>query len=149
MTNLRFLNLFGANLQEITFVKNLTQLTHLNLQRNNIKDISPLAHLPHLKFLHLTHNPIQDISPLKNLPFIFDFTIDHTKLQAPPIWYAYAKWERKPFSDYTHLTELPAVEKIWQLMRTKESENLQLAQQLAKSQGWTAEEIKIYQNLVD
>jgi len=149
LTSLKSLNISWTNLQDISFVKNLTQLTYLGLKKNKIRDISPLAHLPNLNFLHLEHNPIQDIGPLKDLPFIFDFKIDHAKLHCPPIWYAYAKWERKPFSDYTHLAELPQVEKIWQLMRTKEVCNLQLAQELAKGQGWTEEAFKVYQNLLN
>jgi len=33
-------------------------------------------------------------------------------------------------------------------MKTKDEENIKLAKQLAKGQGWTDEEFKIYRNLL-
>ncbi|HAS44775.1 MAG TPA: hypothetical protein DCS93_30125 [Microscillaceae bacterium] len=151
LTSLKHLSFMSAKLPNMDFVKNLTQLTFLCLGANNIQDISPLAHLPNLRVLFLGYNPIQDISPLKSLPKYlgFKFGIDHTKLPFPPIWYAYAQWAKKPFRDYAHLTELPQVEKIWQLMRTKEENNIRLAQALAKGQGWSEEDFKVYQKLLN
>lgn len=149
LTNLKSLSLYQIGLQDISFLQNLKNLTNLNLQKNNIKDISPIASLQHLVFLGLEGNPIQDVRPLKNLPFIFDFKIDNQKLKTPPIWYAYGKWQRKKFSDYIHLSELPYVEKIWQLMISEEEANQKLAIELAKGQGWTEEQIKVYQNLLE
>jgi len=44
----------------------------------------------------------------------------------------FAKYGEVKLGDYLHLSELPQVEKIWGLMKTKDRDNIKLAQQLAK-----------------
>jgi len=84
---------------------------------------------------------------LKELAEVNTLCITISELIYPPIWYAVLEYKKGKLGDHTHLKELPHVEKIWQLMKTEDEENINLAQQLAKGQGWTEEEFKMYKSL--
>lgn len=66
-----------------------------------------------------------------------------------PIWYAYLYKEGGKLSDYSHLEELSCIEKIWQLLKTKEQSNIDLANQLAKRQGWTEADFWVYYEVME
>jgi len=127
-------------------------LEYLNLAENrDIQDISFLKDLKELKTLNLAENwQINDIHFLKDLTRLQNLILkDNLHLEGfPPIFWIYYKSKGGNLLDYKHLPELPHIEKIWQLMGTKDEENINLAQQLAKGQGWMKEEFEMYKNLL-
>lgn len=145
------LDMSNNALHDISFLKNLHHLEELNIANNEVSDISILQFLPNLKKLDIANNPIFDISVLKHLPHL-----EHLKdsmhnsiknLSYPPIWYVYLKMKKGKLGEYLPLKEPPYIEKIWQLLSSKDEQHKLLATQLAKGQNWTQEEIEIYQQL--
>lgn len=62
----------GENLENIDFVKPLTNLTGLSVAGNSIKDITPIEELTKLQMLSISYNDIKSIAPvaaLKDLEF--------------------------------------------------------------------------------
>jgi len=165
---LKFLGLNGNPLKEIT-LENLPQLDFLNLRdlklekvqiskvenmrklilRNNqLQECTFLSELSQLIHLDLQENPISDISPVKKLENLFAFACDFKNLPYPSICFAYLKEKGGKLGDYLHLSELPQVEKIWELLRTKNEKNIELARQLAKGLSWEAKDFAMYVKLV-
>lgn len=67
---LKYLILFGNNIIEINFLKNLIELEYLNISSNRIQEIDTLRFLTKLKYLNLSFNYISNISPISNLIFL-------------------------------------------------------------------------------
>jgi internalin A len=65
--NIVGLNLYRANLSDISFLKDFHHLTHLSLSYNQIADISPISPLTALTDLDLNRNQIADLSPISPL----------------------------------------------------------------------------------
>jgi len=147
LTSLQYLDLSENLIQDISPLENLVNLVNLYLWANDIQDISPLKTLKRLERLDLSSNKIQDITVLKKLTNLIQLNTNLDMLPFPPIYYVSLKTKSGRLGDYTHLPELPKVEKIWQLMITDDEENTKLAQQLAKGQGWTEEEFEMYKSL--
>lgn len=61
------LSLNELDIQDISFVRNLTKLTDLSLPKNKIRDASPIAGLLELRILDLSNNQIQFLDSLRNL----------------------------------------------------------------------------------
>jgi len=133
-------------IQDISFIEHLSNLEILYLDGNLIEDIQALKNLKNLKSLSLYENLVADISHLKDLENLETIVMKFLNLSYLPIAFANLKTFAGKLGDYTHLPELPHIEKIWQLMQTQEEENINLAQQLAKGQGWTEEEFQMYKN---
>ena len=79
MTRLKWLELSGNQISDITPLSNLYQLTLLEAFRNHITDVTPLANLTRLEHLKIHDNAIVDHSPLDRLAlthFIYDQTCD-------------------------------------------------------------------------
>lgn len=146
LPQLQKLNLSFNRIQETSFFKKLTQLKSLNLLATGIQDISFLQNLTQLQNLHLGNNPIQDVSTVIELVNLVYLDVYFRSF--PPIWFAYLRSKKGKLGDYTHLPELPQVEKIWQLMKTRDDKNIDLAHQLALGQGWAEEEFQAYKNLL-
>ncbi|OJJ18455.1 hypothetical protein BKI52_22840 [marine bacterium AO1-C] len=171
LTRLQELDLGKNQIEDITPLAHLTQLVHLRLSQNQIKDVhtlaklkalkwlqlsnnfiedvSPLAELKQLEVLYLFENPLQDISCLKHLTQLTELHVYLDDLIYPPIWFALLKTKEGRVGDYAHLPELPQVEKIWQLIKSRQKENIDLAWQVALGQGWTAAEFETYLQLLD
>lgn len=149
---LQVLDLTNNGVQEAEPLSKLQSLQELYISSNQIQDFTALQSLPNLKKLALSNNPTNDISALKNLinlevlhlhPWEFTFL--------PPIWFAYLKVKGGKLGDYIHLSEVQAAftQKVWQLLKSRDKKNIELARQLAQGQGWAEEEIKIYQDLIN
>ena len=67
MTNLRFLELTGTQITDISPLAKLTNLSFLELNGTQITDIAPLVKLTNLRYLNLSETEITDISPLAKL----------------------------------------------------------------------------------
>lgn len=134
--------------EDLEVLKGLKSLKTLDLSNNQIYNPNALENLTQLEELHLNGNPIKDTSSVKKLENLKSLEIDPDAFSYPPIWYVYLKSKEGKMGDYLQLSELPQIEKVWQLMKTKDEKNIKLACQLAQSQGWTEEEIQMYQNLL-
>lgn len=151
LQNLQQLDLsFNEGIIHISQLKNLRNLQYLDLTSTSlqIENIAVLQYLPNLKRLDLYDIPIQDITFLKNLKNLEGLSISHKYLGYPPICYVFLRNKGGKLGDYIHLPELPQVEKIWQLMKSNDEKNMELARQLAQSQGWTEEGFEMYQKLL-
>lgn len=62
MTNLKHLELFRTNSNDISPLKNLTELEHLNVGDNKITNIDPLKNLSELRTLVLWNNNITELN---------------------------------------------------------------------------------------
>ena len=67
LTGLWVLSLTSNQISDITPLTGLTQLRDLLLKNNQISDITPLTGLTNLSFLDLRNNQISDVSPLADL----------------------------------------------------------------------------------
>ena len=65
--NIRFLNIWGNMLSDISIISNFTSLEKINLNSNLIEDITALKNLKNIKELSLKDNKISDINQLENL----------------------------------------------------------------------------------
>lgn len=146
LTKLEEFNVYNCDIEDISIFQELKNLKILDLTFNKIKDITALANCQKLECINLENTPITDISPLKSLGNLKEVKTD--RLPYPPIWLVALKYYKGNSSDYTHLAELPQVEKIWQLFSSNHNDNQKLAQELAKGQGWSEDEIKIYQYFI-
>jgi len=134
--------------EDLEVLKDLKRLKKLDLSNNQIYKLNALENLTQLEELHLNGNPLKDTNSVIKLENLKSLEIDLDAFSYPPIWYMYLKSKGGKMGNYLQLSELPQVEKIWQLLKTKEEENINLAQQLAKGQGWTEEEFEMYRNLL-
>ena len=102
LTNLRFLNLAGTNIDDLTAIRNLTELRSLNISNTKIKDLTPLKYsskleklninntgllnidvvsrMPELKTLELNSTRISDFSPIRKLNLIQKLNLSATKI---------------------------------------------------------------------
>ena len=78
--NLKFLNLSGYKISDISALSNLTNLTELNLDSTQISDINALSNLDKLTVLRLAHNQISDISALKNLTNLTSLRLEDNQI---------------------------------------------------------------------
>lgn len=146
---LRILQINENQIQNIKALENLQKLEELVLYWNKIEDVSILENLKQLQILNLGGNPIREVGFLKNLEALKEIdNIDMSHLNYVPICYVYLQNKKGKLGNYTHFAELPEVAKIWQMMQNGDAENINLAHQLALSQGWTEEEFKMYRDLV-
>ncbi|MDQ0360448.1 InlB B-repeat-containing protein [Breznakia pachnodae] len=74
LTKIHTVQLIGANIQDFTPLKNMTQLTKIDASNNGITDdvLATLegANLPNLTILTLNNNKISDLSPIADLTSI-------------------------------------------------------------------------------
>jgi len=80
LTCLKFLDLSGNFISNLSALANLTNLTVLNLTQNKIINILSLEKLTALKDLFISANKISDISALSNLTNITRLEIDINKI---------------------------------------------------------------------
>ncbi len=67
LTNLRYLDLEGNQIEQVTSLRNLTNLTYLDLSYNSIADFTPLKDLTRLQTLYINGNTTRDYSPLRQI----------------------------------------------------------------------------------
>ncbi len=80
ITNLRFLDISQIEISDIKALKNLTNLEYLSIHFNNIEDISALENLTMLTDLNLQENFIEDITPLSNLTELTKLNISENSI---------------------------------------------------------------------
>lgn len=134
--------------QDISLLANLVQLQELYLQSNGIEDISVLNSLSKLQKVNLKNNPIQNINTLQGLVNLTHLDITFDLSEPPPVWYIQLKIKGGKLGNHLHTPEPLYLEKIWQLLKTKDSKNMALAHQLALGQGWSEAEFLMYQNFL-
>ena len=99
LQELTILQVFSAEITDLTGLEYATGLTSLSLGRNQISDITPLSNLIGLTALSLDRNQISNITPLSNLTNLIGL-----QLRANPIG------DFRPLSNLTNLTNLNLVE---------------------------------------
>lgn len=152
LVNIEQLYLNHTLVEDVGILQNLEFLNYLNLAHTRIQEVTALQNLTWLEYLEIERNPIRDISCLKEMEQLCRLSVSCEFLEPyPPIWYAHLSYKsgEEKLGNLNQLPELPFVEKIWQLMATHDEDNLQLARQLAQSQGWTEEDFKAYQFLLE
>lgn len=132
--------------QNIEFLENLRNLNYLDLSKGVMKDDTFLseAGLSHLKSHRFMKIEETILKKLENLTYL---NFDLETVSYPPVWYVYLRHKNGKLGDYIHLSELPFVEKIWMLLKNKEEKDIELAEQLAISQGWTVTDFEMYKGL--
>jgi Leucine-rich repeat (LRR) protein len=165
---LRNLSLVKNNLKNIAPLSALTALSYLVLSMNKITDISPLSSLKNLSDVNLYDNQISDISPLAGLNSELIVHAAKNKLDVCPPFElirrvlardknavaankSLKKSNKKTNSQLYILCarpEPPNAAQIWQLLRSKDPANTELALQLAKGLGWTDDDIQPYTHII-
>lgn len=136
LESLQELNVSDNHLEQLT-LPNLPYLQKLDVYNNRLKDISFLSRIRALDELHLLINPIENIDFIKKIYGLSRFDVSLGKLDYPPIAVIFLDNQGGEIQDYIHLSEPPHVQKIWQLIKTQNTKNRDLAKQLAEGQGWT------------
>jgi hypothetical protein len=67
MEEVKNLNMWGCDLEDITIVKELPNVEVISLSVNKIKTLEPFSHCPKLAELYLRKNSIQDLSEIGHL----------------------------------------------------------------------------------
>ena len=67
MTKLSHVEVYSADLDDISPLAGCTQLYHLMIANNKVTDLTPIPNFKRLDFLELYDNHITDISPLANM----------------------------------------------------------------------------------
>jgi len=145
--DMRFIN-YRFRIKDFSVLNALKDLKVLDLSYGNVENISFLKNLKKLQSISLSANPVKNIDILVNLKHLKAIQLDMENLTYPPIWYVYLKNKKGKLGDYLHLSELPQVEKIWELLKTENRDNIKLAKQLTKGQDWTNEEFEMYKSLL-
>lgn len=148
---LEILDLTNNGVQEVEPLSKLQSLQELYISSNQIQDFTALQNLHKLKKIALSNNPSQDISALKKLTKLEILHLHPWEfISLPPIWFAYLKAKGGTLGDYLHLSEVqaPFTQKVWQLMKSKNEKDIELARQLAENQGWLAEDFNAYLKLL-
>jgi len=78
LTQLKYLYLNDNKIKSIASLSNLTKLLIISLGDNSITDISPVSNLTSLVSLDVTRNPINDISSLQNLKGNLEYLTLHS-----------------------------------------------------------------------
>ncbi len=91
LTNLKSLLLTSTSIgkypdQMSLIFPNLTNLKYLKLSYAMVENVEPLAHLENLEKLDLARNPVSDIEPLKGLKKLRDLNLSGTKVDPVPDW---------------------------------------------------------------
>ena len=69
-----------CEIEDITPLRQCSNIVELNLSHNRIADLQPLESLKWLYYLTLRYNRIQDISPLARLPYIYAINLRHNQI---------------------------------------------------------------------
>jgi small GTP-binding protein len=78
--NIVGLNLYDANISDISFLKDFHHLTHLYINQNQIADISHITTLTALTKLSLWENQIADISPITTLTALTELDLNYNQI---------------------------------------------------------------------
>ncbi len=76
LLNMRELGLQDCGIEDIRFLRGLTELRSVNLNYNSVTDLTPLAELTKLERLGLVENAVSDISAIAGLENLFDLALD-------------------------------------------------------------------------
>ena len=79
--NLKYLELVGGTISDLTPIIVLKRLTALVLSYNEITDIAPLAELTDLIKLNLSQNRVVDTTPLAGLIELSKLRLDYNKIE--------------------------------------------------------------------
>lgn len=93
---LKGLDLGHNNIEDISFVGELTDLQYLILADNEVLDISPLANLKNCQYLELFMNDFTDLTPLTEMTGLIDLNLCRLELQ-----------------DITPLYEMTWLKRLW------------------------------------
>ena len=80
LTNLNFLTVANAKIQDLTYLAHHYKLESLFLNNNNISQLTGLEGLTALKNLYLNVNEITDLRPLKKLTNLETLYVNYNKL---------------------------------------------------------------------
>jgi hypothetical protein len=167
LPNLVELYIHDIRLKDISVLgqpNEFSKLKILSLNVNKIVDISPLSTLHALEYLDLSLNKIEDITPLSGLKNLSKCYFGGNKLSVCPpfdflqrIFFSDKNIQNKnntpidvlhPIDVLYLRPEPPHAPQIWQLLRSKDPTNTELALQIAKGLGWTNDDIEPYTHII-
>jgi Leucine-rich repeat (LRR) protein len=154
--NMKILSVINNNIVDISPLSTLFALQYLNFSSNKIEDISPLSGLKNLRYVNLESNQISDINPLAGLNAELVVWAPKNKLDVCPsfelIRRVLAKDKNNQNDKQIYILrarqEPPHAPQIWQLLRSKDPANTELALQIAKGLGWTNDDIEPYTHII-
>jgi Leucine-rich repeat (LRR) protein len=161
LTDLRILYLRDNNIKDISPLSKLIALQYLRIDNNKIEDISPLLGLKKLVSLECSNNNIDDITVVLSINPQMDLNAKNNKLTAFPSFELIRQIIlqkknmfkiRRPGDPEIVLPPRPEPEsarEIWNLLRTKDPANIELAKQIAVGIGWQKEDLEPYLFIVN
>ncbi len=76
--NIEYFKIRYSLIEDISFIKEFTNLTYLQISNSNVTEIPDLSNLQYLKNINLSHNEIYDFSPLGDIEERIDnFTLNN------------------------------------------------------------------------
>lgn len=107
LTNLEWINLANNNISDITALSSLKKLVSLDLWSNNIENISSISNLINLQWLSLGYNKISDISPISNSKNLKELYINNNRItDIQPVEGLYDNLEKlNIFNNFINLSE--------------------------------------------
>jgi Leucine-rich repeat (LRR) protein len=156
---LRMLSLVNNKITNIAPLSELTAIAVLALSINKIEDISALSGSKNLRDVNLYDNKIRDISPLAGLNSELMVHAAKNKLDVCPPFELIRRVLAKDINPANKnpnkqlyilrpRQEPPHAPQIWQLLRSKDPANTELALQIAKGLGWTNDDIEPYTHII-
>ncbi len=83
LKNLRFLCVALQDIQDLSPLRELTELEQLDLKHNPIEDVKPISALPALRMLCLYDTQVADLSSLSSCPTLDNLNIGNTRIRSP------------------------------------------------------------------
>ena len=114
LSELKSLNLSGANVQDLSVLRNLTELEYLNLANTKTRDLTPLKYSTKIEQLNLSHTKIHNISVIEKMVALKSLELAGTNLNDfSPI--SQLSLLQKVDLNKTNLSNLEALGKLKQL----------------------------------
>lgn len=82
IVNLEELDLWKAEISDISLLANLKKLVYLRLSKTGVKDLTPLKELPNLEELYLQEIPATDLTPVGELKSLKMLYLEKTKFDS-------------------------------------------------------------------
>ncbi len=122
MKNLKQLNLSGNNISDLTPLSGLTNLESIDLIVCNITNLYPLRNLTKLKYLSVGHNYISDISVVSNLSNLESFHVSHNNISDVSALRYCTALKRLDIS-YNNISDISALNQLYNLEHLSVTEN--------------------------
>ncbi len=148
LINLEGLYLDNNQIADISALDSLVKLSRFDITKNQINDISSLLLCTSLRHIEINDNQITNFEPIKQIRNLHIVSFKGNPISFPPRWLICFSHYRNSSMSIDEIEELPDVENIFNLMQSKNNSYIELAKELAKSQGWKDEDIEAYLHFI-